>query len=213
MPTAAPRSSPATVCAAWPRFSPRDRSADAGTTLEIETTAGLKRLELLGLEAGRPLFAADMGRPADIREAVLDAGGERVTATVLNMGNPQCVVLGPLPEAARFARLGPALERHPAFPDGTNVEFAHVETPGRVRMVIWERGVGPTASSGTGSCAAAVAAAAHGGASRSVEVVAPGGTQHVEWTDDGVRLTGWAEIIADGSCYWGRDEFQILPTS
>jgi diaminopimelate epimerase len=67
-----------------------------------------------------------------------------------------------------------------------------------VRIRIWERGVGPTESSGTGSCAAAVVAAAHGGAQRRVEVVAPGGGQWVEWTDAGVRLTGWAEILCEG---------------
>ena len=178
----------------------RSRGARRGAILEIETAAGLKRLELLGLDAGRPLFAADMGQPADIRRVTLDAAEERVTATVLSIGNPQCVVLGPLPDADRFARLGPALERHAAFPDGTNVEFATVEAPDRVRILIWERGVGPTQSSGTGSCAAAIAAAAHGGASTSVDVVAPGGTQRVEWTDAGVRLTGWAEIVAEGTC-------------
>jgi diaminopimelate epimerase len=73
-----------------------------------------------------------------------------------------------------------------------------VESPGRVRILIWERGVGPTQSSGTGSCASAVAAAAHGGAARDVQVVAPGGTQRVEWRDDEVYLTGWAEISVEG---------------
>ena len=125
--------------------------------------------------------------------------GETLTATVLAVGNPQCVVLGPLPDDVRFARLGPALEHHPAFPDRTNVEFAVVEAPDRVRIRIWERGVGPTESSGTGSCAAAVAAASHGGAARDVEVIAPGGTQRVTWTEAGITLTGWAEILADGT--------------
>jgi diaminopimelate epimerase len=128
----------------------------------------------------------------------LTAAGEQLTASVLNMGNPQCVVLGPLPDAARFARLGPALATHPSFPAGTNVEFACVTAPDRIEIVIWERGVGPTTSSGTGTAASAVAAAAHGGANRVVDVVAPGGTQRVEWDDDGVHLTGWAELTLDG---------------
>ena len=85
------------------------------------------------------------------------------------------------------------------FPDGTNVEFVEVETPRTLRILIWERGVGPTTSSGTGSCAALVAAAAFGGAERDAEVIAPGGTQRVEWTDDGVYLTGWAEVICEGT--------------
>ena len=67
-------------------------------------------------------------------------------------------------------RLGPALSTHPRFPDGTNVEFAVVEAPDRVRILIWERGVGPTHASGTGACASAIAAIAHGGAGRDVEV-------------------------------------------
>jgi diaminopimelate epimerase len=84
------------------------------------------------------------------------------------------------------------------FTAGTNVEFAEIEARDRVRILIWERGVGPTTSSGTGSAAAAVAAAAHGGAARSLDVVAPGGTQRVEWLDDGIYLTGWAEILFEG---------------
>ena len=73
-----------------------------------------------------------------------------------------------------------------------------VEAPDRVRILIWERGVGPTHASGTGACAAAVAAIAHAGAARDVEVIAPGGTQRVEWRDDGVYLTGWAEVVFEG---------------
>ena len=115
-----------------------------------------------------------MGHPEELRETDLVAAGETVRASVLRMGNPQCVVLGALPSSERFNRLGPALSTHAAFPAGTNVEFAHVEAPDRVRILIWERGVGPTTSSGTGSSASAVAAAAHGGARRELDVVAPG---------------------------------------
>jgi diaminopimelate epimerase len=115
------------------------------------------------------------------------------------MGNPQCVVLvDRLPEAERFNRLGPALATHPRFAEGTNVEFACVEAPDRVRIRIWERGVGPTHASGTGACASAVAAAFHGGAARDVDVIAPGGAQRVEWREEGVYLTGWAEVVFDG---------------
>ena len=121
--------------------------------------------------------------------------GETVEAVVLRVGNPQCVVLGPVNEE-RLARLGSALAVHPFFPHGTNVELAAVEAPDRVRILIWERGVGPTAASGTGACAAAVAASAFGGAEREVDVVAPGGTQRVEWTDEGLWLTGAAELVA-----------------
>jgi diaminopimelate epimerase len=66
-----------------------------------------------------------------------------------------------------------------------------------VRILIWERGVGPTEASGTGACAAAVAAIRYGGASRDVSVESPGGAQRVEWLDEGLYLTGWAEMIAE----------------
>lgn len=169
------------------------------SVIAVDTDAGLKSVELLGREGARYTFRAALGPPEDLREVAIPVGGESVTASVLRLGNPQCVVLGPLPDRERFNRLGPALATHEMFPAGTNVEFAHVETPDRVRILIWERGVGPTTSSGTGTSAAAVAAAAHGGAARALDVVAPGGTQRVEWRDDGVYLTGWAEIVLEGT--------------
>src|SRR5262249_1910344 len=128
----------------------------------------------------------------------LDVAGETLAAVVMTFGNPQCVVLGDVPDATRFHRLGPAIERHALFPDRTNVEFAAVDAPDRVRILIWQRGVGPTQSSGTGSCASLVAAAAFGSAARDATVIAPGGSQRVEWQDDEVYLTGWAEIVFDG---------------
>ena len=175
------------------------KSMRPGDWIQVGTAAGPRRLQLLQSRGVRHTLKADMGLPSNLRRETLTAAGETVDTIVLNMGNPQCVVLGPATEA-RLHTIGAALAIHMAFPAGTNVELATVETPDRVRILIWERGVGPTESSGTGSCAAAVAAAFAGGASRSVEVVAPGGSQRVEWTDEAVWLTGWAELI--GSVQW-----------
>ena len=167
--------------------------------VRVETDAGWKTLRLVSHGSGKYTFRAAMGHPTAIAQEELEVAGERVRVTTLGMGNPQCVALVPeLPDQARFNRLGPALATHPRFPAGTNVEFAVVEAPGTVRILIWERGVGPTWASGTGACASAIAAAVHGGASRDIEVIAPGGTQRVEWLDDGVYLTGWAEMVFDG---------------
>jgi diaminopimelate epimerase len=176
--------------------------------LTIQTEAGPKRLARIGREQTRQTFRAAMGAPSGVRQASISVAGESVDAVILNIGNPQCVLLGPLPDAARFHRLGAALEHHSLFADGTNVEFAHVETPTRVRILIWERGVGPTTSSGTGACAALIAARAFGGADAEADVIAPGGTQRVEWGADGVYLTGWAEVLCEGD--WLR---QIPRTS
>ena len=172
--------------------------AREGVSLAVRTGAGVKALTRTAVEGSRQTFRSSMGQPAGLRQMTVDAGGESLAAVLLNMGNPQCVLVGALPDERRFRRLGAALERHALFPEGTNVEFAHVVAPDRVQILIWERGVGPTASSGTGSCAALVAAAAYGGAGRLAEVVAPGGPQRVEWLDEGVFLTGWAEIICEG---------------
>ncbi len=164
----------------------------------IQTDAGDKWLEPVAGDGARLTFRAAMGQPEDLARRVLDVDGERVEVVVLRIGNPQCVVLEPALDDERYRRLGPRLERHPAFPAGTNVEFAVVEQPAHVRILIWERGVGPTTASGTGACAAAVAAMAHGGADRAMAVTSPGGTQHVEWTADGLALTGWAEVVWEG---------------
>ena len=177
------------------------RGLITSATLSIQTDAGDKLLVLLRADGLRFTFRAEMGPPTDLREETLDVNGTPVTAVVLRVGNPQCVVLGPATDARLHAIAGP-LAVHPFFPEGTNVELATVESPKRVRILIWERGVGPTEASGTGACAAAVAAAAFGGASRAVDVVSPGGTQHVEWTDAGIFLTGDAEIVGTVD-WWG----------
>ena len=169
-----------------------------GAGFTVATDAGARRLVLLEAVPPRYTFRTSMGAPRGLRRETLDVGGERVEVVVLSVGNPQCVVLTPSLDEEEFRRLGPKLARHDAFPAGTNVAFVEVERPGRVRVLIWERGVGPTLSSGTGTCASAVAAAAYGGAARRLDVAAPGGTQRVEWDDEEVRLTGWAEITARG---------------
>jgi diaminopimelate epimerase len=166
--------------------------------ITIHTEGGVKRLVRTGRDGSRQTFRAAMGLPVDLRQTQVTAAGESLQVAVMNFGNPQCVALGPLPDEDRFRRLGPALEHHEIFPARSNIEFADVEAPDRVRILIWERGVGPTMSSGTGSCASLIAAAAFGGAARDAQVIAPGGTQRVEWREDSVYLTGWAEVLFSG---------------
>lgn len=167
--------------------------------VRVDTQAGWKSLSLISRQAGKYTFRAAMGQPERIAQEQIDAAGEMLTVTTLAIGNPQCVALmKELPEPERFNRLGPALSTHRRFPEGTNVEFAVIEAPDRVRISIWERGVGPTHASGTGACASAIAAIAHGGAHRDLQVISPGGTQRVEWLEAGIFLTGWAEVVLDG---------------
>lgn len=172
--------------------------ASGDRMVRIETDAGPKTLELVGRDLSRPVFRAAMGEPSALGMQTLEVAGEPLEVVTMRVGNPQCVRLeSPLSES-RLRRVGPALSAHPAFPEGSNVEIAAVEAADLVRILIWERGVGPTLASGTGACAAAVAAAMHGGAGRDVHVVSPGGNQRVEWRESGLFLTGWAEILLRG---------------
>jgi diaminopimelate epimerase len=124
------------------------------------------------------------------------------------MGNPQCVIFVRDLEAVNLAEIGPFIEHHPVFPDRANVEFARVLSRDEIEIRIWERGAGHTLSSGTGSCAAAVAAALNGLTDRRVNVQTEGGELRVAWRDDGsVALAAWAEVIYEGR--WlrnGRDD-------
>jgi diaminopimelate epimerase len=184
--------------AAWIAAS---RSFEPGMSIAIETDAGVKILELLGIDQGRYTFRAAMGQPEQIQRVPIAVQGETIDAITMRVGNPQCVVLGAVTEE-RLHTIAAGLAVHPHFPQGTNVELATVEARNRVRILIWERGVGPTEASGTGACAAAVASIRYGGAQPDVQIVSPGGTQRVEWRDEGLFLTGWAEIIAE--CRWRR---------
>jgi diaminopimelate epimerase len=172
----------------------RTRAMRPGDAVEIDTDAGGKTLELLAQDGRRLTFRAAMGQPEQVQRRSIDVDGRAIEAVTLRVGNPQCVVLGEVTRE-RLESIAAKLAVHPVFPEGSNVELASVEAPDRVRILIWERGVGPTEASGTGACAAAVAAIAYGGAARDVQVIAPGGAQRVEWRDAGLFLTGWAEVL------------------
>jgi diaminopimelate epimerase len=172
----------------------RTRAMRPGDAVEIDTDAGSKTLELLAQDGRRLTFRAAMGQPEQVQRRSIDVDGRAIEAVTLRVGNPQCVVLGEVTRE-RLELIAAKLAMHPVFPEGSNVELASVEAPDRVRILIWERGVGPTEASGTGACAAAVAAIAYGGAARDVQIIAPGGAQRVEWRDAGLFLTGWAEVL------------------
>ena len=183
-------------------FVPTMLQATTGGVKEIEVAARNVRQVIEQLDEQFPGIANRLMEDGEIRSNLAVAvDGEQVPAVVLSVGNPQCIVLvDSFADAERrFEHLGPRLATHERFPAGTNVELVAVERPDRLRMLIWERGVGPTSASGTGACAAAVAAAAFGGAARTVDVISPGGSQRVEWAPDGIRLTGWAEIVCRGT--------------
>ncbi len=186
--------------------------------LRLATKAGVKLYRLLyGDGRGRFRFAAGIGRPAFdsatipmltsdgvAREQVVDfplelVTGEIVRLTALQMCNPNACIFVDDFEMLDWRRLGREIESHPQFPQRTNVEFVRVRDHAHIEVRVYERGVGPTLSSGTGACASAVAACLNGLTDRRVRVEMEGGRLEVEWRDDGeVLLTGEAEVIYRG---------------
>jgi diaminopimelate epimerase len=191
--------------------------------LRLSTRAGIKVYRLLDADRsrGRYRFAAEIGRPRfesasvpmrvdEPLERVIDhalevAPSETVRVTALEMCNPNCCVFVDDFEGVDWRRLGRLIESHARFPERTNVEFIRVVSRDRIELRIWERGVGETLSSGTGSSAAAVASCVNGLTGRRVAVETPGGGLEVEWRerDDEVVLTGEAQVVYRGE--WLRE--------
>jgi diaminopimelate epimerase len=166
----------------------------------IGTAAG--PIEALARDGGR--VQVDMGsalldwQDIPLAEPVADTNHLPVTLGPLSdpvgvgMGNPHAVFFVAYAEAIDLERLGRQIEHHPLFPDRTNVEVCTVLTRKRIRMRVWERGVGITQACGSGACAALVAAVRRGLAERNAELVLDGGTLDIEWrtSDNHVLLTG-----------------------
>jgi diaminopimelate epimerase len=173
----------------------KDRGLIEGDALTVETGAGVKKVVLVGDGCSR----VDMGPPGFGPEVELHG----FTFLRVSMGNPHAVAfLGSEEEveALDLKEIGPLVEHDPLFPERTNVEFACVRDEHEVRMRIWERGAGETLASGSGACAAAVAALRRGLAESPVRVVLDGGIVEIEWAGDGeaVYATGPAEYVCEG---------------
>jgi diaminopimelate epimerase len=116
----------------------------------------------------------------------------------VGMGNPHCVHFVEDIGAVDLAALGPKIEHDDLFPQRTNVEFASLLSPCRIRLRVWERGTGITLACGSGACATAVAAHLRGLIGPRVALEVDGGTLEVDWRDDGVWLTGPVARVFDG---------------
>lgn len=186
------------------------------TTLQVQTRAGIKTLELLRgpdgkvdavrVDMGEPIFAPDK-IPAKIDEStvpILDhpvqAEGRTFAASILSMGNPHCVIVVDGDPETLPKRYGPAIENHPLFPAKTNVEFIRVIDRTRIVMRVWERGCGETFSCGTGACAAAIAANLKGLVNTSATVELLGGELNIDWKGIGfpVIMKGSSILVFNG---------------
>ena len=187
-------------------------SAKAGEELRIETDAGLRVCRINGVDtsAGYSVdVTTGMGIPSARPKTVTLADGRAVEGISVSTGNPHFVIA--VNEGRFFVggepweKVGAAICTHADFPNQTNVEFVRVVSPSEVEIRIFERGVGPTTSSGTGTSASATAAIAFHGCASPLRVVAPGGAQSVVWNGTGteLELTGPATLIARGEAWLG----------
>jgi diaminopimelate epimerase len=165
--------------------------------LAIQTGAGVVHCELMAREGNRFEFESDMGEPQVGDDFSIQVASREVHGTPVSMGNPHYVVFVKDFSPAWQAE-GEKIGRHHDFKHGVNVEFVRVKGQNEIEVRFYERGVGETQSSGTGSCASAVAAIVTGRVSSPVKVHAPGGTQVVRWHGGKVVLRGPAHLICQG---------------
>jgi len=168
--------------------------------LRIQTGAGLKTCELISQNAQRYEFETAMGKPEVGRPILLQIDNKEVTGTPVSMGNPHLVVFVK-DFAAKWQEEAAQIQQQEVFKHGVNVEFARIAGANRIDVRFFERGVGETQSSGTGSCASAVAAIAAGQVKSPVQVNAPGGAQEVLWSGTEVLLRGSVQIICQGEFF------------
>jgi len=155
------------------------------------------------VEMGRVSFAASavpvLGPPREVIRETLHVGDEAITFTSASIGNPHCVVERPGTTTADVHRLGPSIERHPNFPERTNVQFLSVRDRANIAIEIWERGAGYTLASGSSASAAAAVAHRLGLVDANVTVRMPGGRIAIDIDEHfGITMTGPVTRIADG---------------
>ena len=184
----------------------------ADTDVNISTGAGLKHLRLLE-RAGRSFsFEMNMGAPLleELHANLSMLGGaqedhtldDRVRdAVIVNVGNPQCVFFVDDFDFP-WQALGARAERHPKFPNRTNVSFVKTVDRHTIDVRFFDRGAGETMSSGTGSTGAAAAAVSRALVVPPVRVLTPAGVLDLRWSGDAIFLAGPAELVASGEYYW-----------
>jgi len=170
----------------------------AGPDVHIATGAGPKHLRLLERHGHAFSFEMNMGAAA-VED--LHASIEERECTILNVGNPQCVFFVDDFDF-EWQALGGLVERHPRFPNRTNVSFVRVVNGHTLDVRFFERGAGETMSSGTGSTGAGAAALARGLVAPPVQILTPAGPLALRWEDGAIFLTGPAELIGSGEFFW-----------
>ncbi len=186
-------------------------NAQPGDELQVETDAGLRVCRINAIQNNGPYtveVTTGMGVPMTAEKTIALGNGCTVSGTAVSTGNPHFVIVVDRPDFSvadeAWQNIGAEICTHPNFPLQTNVEFVRIASPSEIEIRIFERGVGPTTSSGTGSSASAAAAIEFYGCDSKLRVVAPGGAQTVAWEGSGSELflTGPASLIARGEAWY-----------
>ena len=187
-----------------------EHELQAGDTVEIATDAGLRVCYVNAVNSNGEFsveVTTGMGVPMFAQRTVMLTSGMKVVGVEVSTGNPHFVILLNIEEFeagdTSWHEIGAEICTHRDFPQHTNVEFMRIVNEREIEIRIFERGVGPTNSSGTGSSAAATAALAMNGCTSPLTGVAPGGAQTVAWEGPGTELwlTGPATLIARGEAW------------
>jgi diaminopimelate epimerase len=177
----------------------------------LGTHGGVRTCRVISANGGQYLIESEMGVPQVMPRAIVVDGVGNVEGAMVNVGNPHFVLFvnGGRDDwdfgvhGMRWQDLGAKISTSPLFPHGTNVEFVKVLSADEIAFRIFERGCGPTTSSGTGTCASSAAAMALRGTARELTAVAEGGAQQTVWpsSDAVMLLTGPAEIVCQGEAF------------
>jgi diaminopimelate epimerase len=179
-------------------------SSEGLTKVVLGTHGGPRTCVVLEDVDPRYRIESEMGVPRVMPRTIVVPEVGNVEGAMVNVGNPHFVVFVESEDFSThgltWQELGEKISTSPLFPYGTNVEFVRVLSPDEIAFRIFERGCGPTTSSGTGTCASSAAAMVLRGVNRELNAVAEGGAQRTVWpaNDAVMRLTGWAEIICTG---------------
>ena len=181
----------------------------------FRTTAGDRECHLIQAQGNQFEIRIEMGTPrlgsrdipfddGSTHESIIDyplsINHKIYPVTVVSVGNPHCAVfVDRFPARIEWHQIGREIESHPFFPNRTNIEFIRVINRQEVEVLFWERGVGETLSSGSGSCAAAVASILKNKTGRRVTVRTTMGALIVDWEKDRIFQSGPAEIVFEGS--------------
>jgi diaminopimelate epimerase len=179
-------------------------SSEGRQNVALGTHGGVRTCHVV--EANDPLYSieSEMGVPRVMQRTIGFPGVSAIAGAMVNVGNPHFVIFVETDDFSvdgfSWQKLGAEISTSPLFKHGTNVEFVRVLSPSEIEFRIYERGCGPTTSSGTGTCASAAAAMALRDVNRELTAIAEGGSQKTVWpSNDAVMLlTGPAEIICRG---------------